>query len=185
MKTKRMTFGALCLALAWLLPQIFHMIGMQQAGQIFLPMHIPVLIGGMVLGWQYGTLLGLLSPLLSFLLTGMPSGERVVFMMAELMSYGMISGLLYQQFHIKDRMLGGYVSLLVAMIGGRIVYGLMLTLAAALFDIQMGGFAAVWAALVVGIPGIITQLLFLPALVRVVEKGGYLHEPLLSETNTK
>lgn len=51
MKTRKLTFGALCLALSLLLPQAFHLLGMQQAGQLFLPMHIPVLIGGMVLGW--------------------------------------------------------------------------------------------------------------------------------------
>lgn len=185
MKTRQMTFAALCLALSLLLPQIFHMIGMQQAGQIFLPMHIPVLMAGMVLGWQYGALLGLLAPLMSFLLTGMPNASRVVFMMAELMSYGLISGLLYQQFRIKDQMLGGYISLISAMIGGRIVYGMVLTLSAALFQIDMGGFPAVWAALVAGIPGIITQLIFLPALVRVVEKGGYVNETLASEADPK
>lgn len=185
MKTRHLTFAALCLALSLLLPQIFHMIGMQQAGQIFLPMHIPVLMAGMVLGWQYGALLGLLAPLISCLLTGMPNASRVVFMMAELMSYGLISGLLYQQLHLKDQLLGGYLSLISAMIGGRLVYGLVLTLTAALFRIDMGGFPAVWAALVTGIPGIITQLVFLPALVRVVEKGGYMHETLVSEADSK
>lgn len=185
MKTRKMTFGAFCLALALLLPQLFHMLGMQQAGQIFLPMHIPVLIGGMVLGWQYGTLLGFVAPLISCVLTGMPSAERVVFMMAELGSYGFISGLFYQQLSIKDQMLGGYLSLIAAMISGRLVYGLTLTLAAALFHMNLGGFAAVWAAVITGIPGIITQLIFLPALVRVVEKGGYIYEACTSETAAK
>ena len=45
MKTKKMTFGAMCLALSLLLPQVFHFIGLQQAGAVFLPMHIPVFIG--------------------------------------------------------------------------------------------------------------------------------------------
>lgn len=185
MKTRKMTFGALCLALALLLPQVFHLIGMQQAGQIFLPMHISVFIGGMVLGWQYGALLGLLAPLCSCLLTGMPSMERVVFMMAELCSYGLVSGLLYQQLHIKDYPLGGYLSLIAAMIIGRLVYGVTLTLAAALFSMNLGGFSAVWAAVVTGIPGIITQLVFLPALVRVVEKGGYVYGTHSSEAAAK
>ena len=185
MKTRKMTFGALCLALALLLPQIFHLIGMQQAGQIFLPMHIPVLIGGMVLGWQYGALLGLMAPLVSCFLTGMPSAERVIFMMAELCSYGFLSGLFYQNLHVKDQPFGGYASLIGAMIVGRLVYGFALTLAAMLFDMKLGGFAAVWAALIAGIPGIITQLIFLPALVRVVEKGGYVYESRSSEAAAK
>ncbi len=185
MKTRKMTFGALCLSLALLLPQLFHFIGMQQAGQIFLPMHIPVLIGGMVLGWQYGALLGLIAPLVNCLLTGMPSSERVIFMMAELCSYGFISGLLYQQLHVKDQMLGGYISLIAAMIAGRLVYGIVLTLAAALLHMNLGGFAAVGAAVITGIPGIITQLIFLPAVVRVVEKGGYMYESRSSEAVAK
>lgn len=185
MKTRKLTFGALCLALALLLPQVFHLIGMQQAGQVFLPMHIPVLIGGMVLGWQYGALLGLIAPLVSCLLTGMPSAERVIFMMAELCSYGFISGLFYQQLHVKDQPLGGYLSLLAAMVIGRLVYGLTLTLAAALLHVNLGGFTAVWAAVMTGIPGIVTQFIFLPALVRVVEKGGYVYESCSSEAAAK
>ena len=54
MKTRKITFGAMCLALSLLLPQAFHLIGMQQAGSVFLPMHIPVFIGGMLLGPIYG-----------------------------------------------------------------------------------------------------------------------------------
>lgn len=185
MKTRRLTFGALCLALALLLPQLFHMIGMQQAGQVFLPMHIPVLIGGMVLGWQYGALLGLLAPFVSFVLTGMPSAQRVVFMMCELCGYGLCSGLLFQQFRWKENLFGAYLSLLIAMIFGRLVYGLLLCAAAALLGMQLGGFTAVWAAVIAGIPGIITQLLFLPALVRIVEKGGYVNESVFTETNSK
>ncbi len=185
MKTRQLTFAALCLALALLLPQIFHMMGMQQAGQIFLPMHIPIFMAGMVLGWQYGALLGLLAPLASFLLSGMPDAARVLFMMLELMSYGAISGFLYRSLRLHDQLVGGYIALLGAMLGGRLMYGFLLTLCAFAFQLHLGGFAAVWAALVTGIPGIIIQLLFLPALVHVVEKGGYFHETILSKANTE
>lgn len=115
----------------------------------------------------------------------MPGAERVMFMVMELMSYGAISGLMYQNLHIKDVAFGGYISLITAMIIGRIVYGLTLTLAAVLFGMNLGGFAAVWAALVTGVPGIVIQLIFLPALVRIVEKGGYVHEPAISQTTSK
>lgn len=185
MKTRRMTLAALCLALALLLPQVFHLLGMQQAGQLFLPMHIPVLIAGLILGWQYGALLGILSPLLSFALTGMPSAQRVLFMVVELMSYGAIVGLCYQTLRLKEHAFGGTLSLIIAMICGRLMYGLAISLAAILFHIDLGGFAAVWAALIMGIPGILTQLLFLPALAHVIEKGGYLHESVAVKTNTK
>ena len=73
MKTKKLTFGAMCLAISLLLPQVFHIIGMQQAGSVFLPMHLPVFIGGMLLGPIYGLFLGIFAPLTSFVVTGMPS----------------------------------------------------------------------------------------------------------------
>ena len=66
MKTKKLTFGAMCLAISLLLPQVFHIIGMQQAGSVFLPMHLPVFIGGMLLGPIYGLFLGIFAPLTSF-----------------------------------------------------------------------------------------------------------------------
>ena len=84
MKTKKLTFGAMCLAISLLLPQVFHIIGMQQAGSVFLPMHLPVFIGGMLLGPIYGLFLGIFAPLTSFVVTGMPSADRVLFMMSEL-----------------------------------------------------------------------------------------------------
>lgn len=185
MKTRKLTFAALCLAAALLLPQLFHLLGMQQAGQIFLPMHIPVLLGGLLLGWQYGILLGLIAPLISFLFTGMPGGERVVFMMAELSAYGFTSGLLYHHVLSKHSLYGAYLSLLGALIVGRIAYVIALYAAAGLFHIHAGGLLLVWTAFITGIPGIITQLLFLPALVRVIEKGGFMHEAFAVEGDSK
>ena len=103
MRTKRMTFGAMCLAISLLLPQIFHMIGMQQAGSIFLPMHLPVFIGGLLLGPVYGLLLGIFAPLTSFVITGMPSADRIIFMMCELATYGMVSGFYFRIFNFIKR----------------------------------------------------------------------------------
>lgn len=185
MKTRKMTFEALCLAMALLLPQVFHVLGMTQAGQIFLPMHIPVLMGGLVLGWKYGAFLGFMAPLLSCLFTGMPSAERVVFMMVELMSYGAVSGFLYQECGVKNVPFGGYVALISAMVVGRFFYGFALVFGTALFALPLGGFSIVWGAVITGIPGICIQLMFLPALTRIIEKGGYLHESYATMFHSK
>ena len=67
---KRMTLSALCVALCVVLPIAFHVI--PNAGAVLLPMHIPVLLCGLVCGWQYGLLCGILGPLVSSVLTGMP-----------------------------------------------------------------------------------------------------------------
>ncbi|WP_028042424.1 ECF transporter S component [Candidatus Stoquefichus massiliensis] len=176
MKTKKLTFGAMCLALALLLPQVFHLIGMQQAGSVFLPMHIPVFIGGMLLGPIYGLFLGIFAPLTSFVVTGMPNAQRVFFMVCELATYGIVSGLLFHQFHFSKKKLGSFIALCLSMVAGRLIYGFSISLATYLFHIPLGGIPAVVAATMTGIPGIVIQLLFVPAIVTVIDRGGYFRE---------
>ena len=83
---KRMTLSALCVALCVVLPMAFHMI--PNAGSVMLPMHIPVLLCGLVCGWQYGLLCGCVGPLVSSLLTGMPPAAILPGMMVECGMYG-------------------------------------------------------------------------------------------------
>ena len=175
-KTKKLTFGAMCLAISLLLPQVFHIIGMQQAGSIFLPMHLPVFIGGMLLGPIYGLFLGIFAPLTSFVVTGMPSADRVLFMMSELATYGMMSGLLFHQFHFSKQKFGALSALIISMIAGRVVYGIVISIATYIFGIPLGGIPAVIAATTTGIPGIIIQLIFVPTIVMAIVKGGYFDE---------
>lgn len=175
MKTKKLTCGAMCLALALLLPQAFHLIGMQQAGSTFLPMHLPVFIGGMLLGPIYGLFLGVFSPLVSCILTGMPSPHIAIFMMCELATYGTISGLLFQHFDFNKKKFGALLSLISAMIAGRIVYGLTITIATYIFGIPMGSFEVVLASTLTGLPGICIQLIFVPILVRALDKVEFFH----------
>lgn len=181
MKTKKITMGALCLALSLLLPQIFHMIGMQQAGSIFLPMHLPVFIGGLLLGPIYGLFLGIFAPILSFIMIGMPGSQRVFYMMSELAAYGFFSGLLFHFIKFQNKTVGLYVSLIGAMIAGRLVYGCVLSIATYLFNIPVGGFQAMLFSITTGIPGIIIQLLLIPIVVRLVEKSGYLNEYIYAD----
>ncbi|MFV0394020.1 MAG: ECF transporter S component, partial [Coprobacillaceae bacterium] len=128
MKTRKIMISAMCLALSLILPQAFHLIGMQQAGAIFLPMHIPIFIGGMLLGPVYGTGIGVLAPIISCLLTGMPTTQRVLFMVVELASYGMLSGVLFHVFKLKEKKWGALLTQIIAMIFGRIMYAMMLVL---------------------------------------------------------
>ena len=67
---KKSIITAVCIALCVVLPQAFHAI--PNAGTIYCPMHIPVLLCGLVCGWSYGLLCGIAGPLLSSLITGMP-----------------------------------------------------------------------------------------------------------------
>ena len=79
--TKKLVFCAICVALCVVLPMAFHALG---SGTVFLPMHVPVLLCGLVCTWPYGVVCGLLGPLLSSVLTGMPATAVLPSMMAEL-----------------------------------------------------------------------------------------------------
>ncbi|MEG0451837.1 MAG: ECF transporter S component [Coprobacillus sp.] len=173
MNAKKLTYMGLLLAVGIVLPQVFHFAG-PQSGAIFLPMHIPVLIAGFVLGPIYGLALGLLLPLVSSVLTGMPAIIRLPFMIGELMAYGYFSGLIYKL--TKGKSWSCILSLLSAMILGRIVYGLMLMIATYLLNMNVGGLAAVMVAISTGIPGIIIQLILIPLLVYALERKGVIHE---------
>lgn len=173
--TRRITVGALFVALSLLLPQLFHLTGVPQAGNIFLPMHIPVLLGGFVLGPVFGLLIGAISPVLSFFMTGMPPLERLPFMIAELAVYGLVSGLMYQTFKLYRVRLGTYISLLAAMLAGRLVYALSLVIAGSLFGIKGVGAGAVIAAVITGAVGIAIQIAFIPPVIYALRKGGLLN----------
>ena len=68
MKLRQITGSALLAAVGVLLPQVFHMIGGTVTGAMFLPMHIPVLLAGMLYGPMCGASVGVLAPTLSFLI---------------------------------------------------------------------------------------------------------------------
>ena len=156
---KKITVGGLLIALALVLPMAFHLTGVPQPGQVFLPMHIPVLLGGFVLGPVFGFFVGLFSPIISSVLTGMPAVGRLPFMMIELAVYGLVSGLMYNTFKFNKKKMGTYISLLTAMLCGRIVYAISLFVAVNLMGIQCGGPIAAVTATVSGVPGIIIQVL--------------------------
>ena len=148
--------------------------GVPQPGQVFLPMHIPVLLGGFVLGPVFGFFVGLFSPIISSVLTGMPAVGRLPFMMIELAVYGLVSGLMYNTFKFNKKKMGTYISLLTAMLCGRIVYAISLFVAVNLMGIQCGGPIAAVTATVSGVPGIIIQVLIIPPVVYALERSGYI-----------
>lgn len=175
MKTKRISFSALFLALSLLIPQIFHQIGYLKAGELLLPMHLPIFLCGLLLGGIYGGFIGAVAPVLSFLLTGMPPLNVMVFMSVELAVYGLVSGWCLQH-RLSDKAYGIWLSLIIAMVVGRCAKLLAIFFALYLFDISVGSIETVLAATIAGIPGIIVQLLLIPILVMKLERSGYFHD---------
>ena len=120
---KRSIITAVCIALSVVLPLAFHSV--QNAGSIFCPMHIPVLLCGLISGWPFGLLCGLAGPLLSSLITGMPPMAYLPGMMVELAVYGLVAGLMMRLIHTKKIYADLYISLVTALISGRIIAGVV------------------------------------------------------------
>jgi niacin transporter len=158
MDARFISLTGLLLAAGVIFPFIFHQFGI--AGRIFLPMHIPVFMAGLILGPWAGLLVGALSPGLSAVMTGMPTAALAIPMTPELAAYGLISGLLF-----RGTRTSLYVSLLGAMIVGRIIWIPMAVLIAPLLGFEGRTLTVVLAAMALGWPGIVLQLLFVPPIV--------------------
>lgn len=172
--TYKITTGALMLALSIILPQIFHLTGIPQVGEIFLPMHIPVLLSGFFIGPWFGLFIGTAAPVISHFITNMPPSARLPFMICELAVYGLVSGLLYHTADLKSKKAGAVITLVAAMIAGRAAYAAMMFAAAKLFGMQNAGAMAAVTATVKGVYGIALQLVIIPPIVYAVKRAGFL-----------
>lgn len=163
-KTKSIILTSMFISIGLLFPYIMgHAAGIP--GTVLLPMHIPVLLCGYICGSRWGLAAGVLTPVLSSLLTGMPPFFPVLPMMVgELGLYGWFSGFSFRK--LKWPVL---LSLPVTMILGRIVSGIIFA-AVTLPESPAAVAASVWTSLVTGVPGIIIQLILIPVLVTAVDK---------------
>jgi len=148
------------------LSYVFHAFGWSGSGlgQIFLPLHVPVLLCGLICGWKAGLSVGAIVPLLSVLLVGRPPLYPIgLVMMFELAAYGTISGILKKQ--------NVFAALIAAMLGGRAVFGI----ATAVFTgFGENGFAIktfLTSAFVTAFPGIIIQIVLIPAVMIALNKS--------------
>ena len=133
-KILKMVLAALCLALAYVLPFLTGQI--PEIGSMLCPMHLPVLLCGFVCGWQWGLIVGCVAPILRSLTLGMPPLFPTALCMAfELAAYGSIAGLMHKILPKKKPYI--YCSLLIAMIGGRVVWGTVMFIC---LGISGGGF---------------------------------------------
>lgn len=169
LRVRKMTYAALYLAIALVLPFVTGQI--PEIGAMLCPMHIPVLLCGFMCGWPWGLAVGFVSPLLRSVLFGMPAlFPTAVAMAFELAVYGAAAGLLYARLPR-----GGwavYAALLLSMLFGRIVWG-----AARVMLSGLSGSAFTWRMFMAGaltnaIPGIVLQIVLIPVLVMAMERAG-------------
>lgn len=161
---QKLVTAALLIALGVLLPIVFHMVGGMAVGTLLLPMHLPVLVAGALLGWQYGLACALITPFISFIATGMPPMVKLPYMIVELICYGVIIAILYKK---TNKLL---VSLVSAQIVGRVIYAVLLALTALMFHWQNVSGITVWTALLSGLPGIALQWVMVPILVSAIKR---------------
>ena len=149
-------------ALAVLLPQLVHLIAGASGGVQWLPMYLPVLLGGCLLGWKWGLGVGVLSPLVSFAITSltgnaMPAASRLPYMMAELAVFSAVSGLFSKK--IAENGWMAFPAVLLAQVSGRAVF---LALAAIFQGVSALSAAAVWAQIQAGLLGMVLQAVLVP-----------------------
>lgn len=165
---RKITYAAICLALALVLPFLTGQI--QQIGNALSPMHIPVLLCGFLCGWPYGLIVGFIAPLLRFVLFGMPVLMPIGAAMAfELAAYGFVSGILYKK--LPKTNLSIYASLIIAMIAGRIVWGAARFTLAGFQATEFPFSAFIAGAVLNAIPGIILHIILIPIIVMALKNA--------------
>ena len=164
---KKTVISALCVAMCVVLPMAFHTI--PEAGNICSPMHIPVLLCGLICGPLYGLLCGLAGPVLSTFITGMPPAAYLPSMLAELAVYGVVTGVMTGLVRTGNKCLNVYVSLCTAMLLGRVVAGVIRA-----FVFARGSYSvSVWISsyFITSWPGIVIHLILVPTVYFALEKA--------------
>ncbi|MDI9442498.1 MAG: ECF transporter S component [Firmicutes bacterium] len=172
-KTKQLTLTGLFIALGLILP--FFTAQIPTIGRALLPMHIPVLLAGFICGPSLGLAAGAVTPLLRSVLFGTPPlFPMAVAMTFELAAYGFLTGYLYSKLR-NGGTFSAFVSLIGAMLGGRIVWGVASLILFGLSGSAFGWQAFLGGAFVNAVPGIILQLVLIPAIVLSLQRSGFLH----------
>ena len=165
---KNLVLSAMFLSLGLVLPFLTGQI--QQFGNMLSPMHLPVFLCGLICSWKYGMAIGFIMPLMRSLIFTMPPMYPTAIAMAfELAAYGFIVGFMYEnaRWHCVKSL---YRCMVTAMIGGRVVWGITMV---ALLGIGENGFTFGMffaGAFANAVPGIILQLVFVPAMMLALDK---------------
>lgn len=153
---------------AVVLPHFFHLLGTVSGlgsipGDVFLPMHLPIILVGLLAGPYAGAVSGLLAPLVSFALSGMPRVMILPFMMIELFVYGLSSGLL------RNKKLPTIAKVFISQIAGRGAYLLAVLASIYMMGNENMNFPTVLNSMRSGIFGVVLQLILFPLIVYRIE----------------
>lgn len=167
--SKKMILAAMFLAIGQIMPFLTGQI--PQIGQMLCPMHLPILLCGFICGWQYGGLVGLICPLLRSMIFGIPvMYPNALAMSIELAAYGFLSGFLWEHSQWQC-VIAVYRCQILAMIGGRLVWGIVSSILYGLGGKSFGMQMFIAGAFINAIPGILLQLILIPALLAALNKA--------------
>ena len=152
-------------ALAVVLPQLVHLAFGQAGGVQWLPMYLPVLLGGCLLGWAWGLGIGIASPVVSFLITlafgnPMPALARLPFMIAELAVFAAVSGLFSKKISQNGWM--AFPAVLLAQVAGRAVFMLLVIIFRSVTPFTP---EIIWSQIQTGLLGMVLQAVVVPFIV--------------------
>ncbi len=165
----KITTSALFLCLGLVLPLLT--VQVKEIGDTLLPMHIPVLLCSVVCGWQYGLCVGFVLPFLRSFIFGMPPlYPNAVWMALELAAYGFTFGFIYSKFKVKKTQ-HIYISLLSAMLFGRVIWGIAKAILLGLKGKPFGISAFIAGGFLDALPGIILQIIIIPIIIIFLNKS--------------
>lgn len=150
------------------IPQVFHALGAilganTAIGETFLPMHLPIILVGLLAGPCVGVIAGLLGPLASFVLSGMPGFAMLPFIMIELCAYGLFAGLL------RNVKMPTITKVIAVQLVGRAARAAAILLAVYALDNESVSIASIWTNITTGVWGIVLQLVLIPLIIYRVE----------------
>ncbi|MBR2011154.1 MAG: ECF transporter S component [Clostridia bacterium] len=163
---QKLVLSAMLLALGMVLP--FFVGQIKEIGDSLLPMHLPVMLCGLLCGWKYGLSVGGILPFLRSVSFGMPPlYPNAIWMALELATYGFVIGMLYCRRKSYSRAYL-FFCLVCSMIAGRIVWGISKAILLGVAGKPFGFAAFLTGAFLDAIPGIVLQFILIPLIAEIV-----------------
>ncbi len=162
-EARDLALGGLFGALALVLPVVFHALG-PVAGKVFLPMYYPILALGLLASWEVALTVGILVPIISSVLTGMPPPPTAVMMVCELAAMGVVASL------VRSRGGGIWPAAIAGVLTARIAGVILIVTVLPLIGIHRGVYEYAVASFVAALPGEVVLLTIVPAAVYAIER---------------
>ena len=169
---KSLVSAGLVVAAAFL-PLLVHSVAGASGGATWLPMYLPVLVGGCLLGGVFGATIGACSPVASYFISqavlgaAMPAAIKLPYMIIELTVFGLVSGLFAKK--ITQRPFVAFPAVFAAQIAGRAVS--LLSQAIVIAASGQGQYASLFSMIRTGLPGLFLQAVLVPLIILFLVKG--------------